>query len=280
MLFLRKQHDALHTRDDDHDDMGGLHRDLASTGTAIGRGEFLRYSLGAGALALFGCGGSLADITGSSTDTGAGGACSKIPEETAGPFPGDGSNGANVINQTGVVRQDIRSSFAGLTGTATGVPLVIQLTLVSASTCTPLANRAVYLWHCDALGRYSLYTSGVTNQNFLRGVHEADANGQVTFTSIFPGCYAGRWPHIHFEVYPSVSAATQVSNKIATSQIALPKATCDLVYAQSGYSGSASNLSRISLASDMVFSDGSALELATMSGSVGAGLVAALTVAV
>jgi len=280
MLFLRKQHDALHTRDDDHDDMGGLHRDLASTGTAIGRGEFLRYSLGAGALALFGCGGSLADITGSSTDTGAGGACSKIPEETAGPFPGDGSNGANVLNQTGVVRQDIRSSFAGLTGTATGVPLVIQLTLVSASTCTPLANRAVYLWHCDALGRYSLYTSGVTNQNFLRGVQEADANGQVTFTSIFPGCYAGRWPHIHFEVYPSVSAATQVSNKIATSQIALPKATCDLVYAQSGYSGSASNLSRISLASDMVFSDGSALELATMSGSVGAGLVAALTVAV
>ena len=280
MLFLRKQHDKLH--DDDHDDMGGLHRDLASTGTAIGRGEFLRYSLGAGALALFGCGGSLADITSSTagTDAGAGGACSKIPEETAGPYPGDGSNGANVLNQTGVVRQDIRSSFAGLAGSATGVPLTIQLTLVSASTCTPLANRAVYLWHCDALGRYSLYTSGVTNQNFLRGVQEADANGQVSFTSIFPGCYSGRWPHIHFEVYPSVSAATKVSNKIATSQVALPKATCDLVYAQSGYSGSASNLSGISLATDNVFSDGSALELATMTGSVGAGLVASLTVAV
>jgi len=62
------------------------------------------------------------------------GACSRIPEETAGPYPGDGSNGANVLNQTGVVRQDIRSSFAGLSGSATGVPLVIQLTLVSAST--------------------------------------------------------------------------------------------------------------------------------------------------
>jgi protocatechuate 3,4-dioxygenase beta subunit len=284
MLFLRKQHDKLH--DDDHDDMGGLHRDLASTGTAIGRGEFLRYSFGAGALALFGCGGSLGDITSSTPGTDAGstagtsGACSKIPEETAGPYPGDGSNGANVLNQTGVVRQDIRSSFAGLSGSATGVPLTIQLTLVSASTCTPLANRAVYLWHCDALGRYSLYTSGVTNQNFLRGVQEADANGQVSFTSIFPGCYSGRWPHIHFEVYPGVSAATKVSNKIATSQIALPKATCDLVYAQSGYSGSASNLSGISLATDNVFSDGSALELATVTGGVGAGLVAALTVAV
>jgi protocatechuate 3,4-dioxygenase beta subunit len=219
MLFLRKQHDRRHSRDDDHDDMGGLHRDLASTGTAIGRGDFLRYSLGAGALALFGCGGSLADITSSTpgTDTGAGGACSKIPEETEGPYPGDGSNGANVLNQTGVVRQDIRSSFAGLSGSATGVPLTIQLTLGSASTCTPLASRAVYLWHCDALGRYSLYTSGVTNQNYLRGVQEADANGQVSFASIFPGCYSGRWPHIHFEVYPSVAAATKASNKIATS---------------------------------------------------------------
>jgi hypothetical protein len=119
-LFLRKQHDRLHTHDDDHDDMGGLHRDLASTGTAIGRGEFLCYTVGAGALALFGCGGSLGDVTSSTpgTDagatTGTGGACSKVPEETAGPYPGDGSNGANVLNQTGVVRQDIRSSFAGL----------------------------------------------------------------------------------------------------------------------------------------------------------------------
>jgi protocatechuate 3,4-dioxygenase beta subunit len=284
MLFLRKQHDHPHPHGDDHDDMGGLHRDLASTGSAIGRADFLRYTLGAGALALFGCGSSLDGITGAGTDTdvttGTGGACSKIPEETAGPFPGDGSNGANVLNQTGVVRQDVRSSFAGLSGSATGVPLTIQLTLVSATTCTPLANRAVYLWHCDALGRYSLYSSGATNQNYLRGVQEADANGQVSFTSIFPGCYAGRWPHIHFEVYPSVSAATKVSNRIATSQIALPKATCDQVYAQSGYSGSASNLSRISLATDGIFSDGSALELATVTGNVGAGLVAALTVAV
>jgi protocatechuate 3,4-dioxygenase beta subunit len=281
MLFLRKQHDRPHPHDDDHDDMGGLHRDLASTGSAIGRADFLRYTLGAGALALFGCGSTLDGITGAGTDTTTGtGACSKIPEETAGPFPGDGSNGANVLNQTGVVRQDIRPSFAGLSGSATGVPLTIQLTLVSATTCTPLANRAVYLWHCDALGRYSLYSSGVTNQNYLRGVQEADANGQVSFTSIFPGCYAGRWPHIHFEVYPSVSAATKVSNKIATSQIALPKATCDQVYAQNGYSGSASNLSRISLATDGIFSDGSALELATVTGSVGTGLVAALTVAV
>ena len=108
----------------------------------------------------------------------------------------------------------------------------------------------------------------------------ADSSGQVTFTSIFPGCYAGRWPHIHFEVYPSLSAATNVANKIATSQIALPKAASDLVYATAGYETSVTNLSRITLATENVFSDGSALELATMSGSIASGLTASLTVAV
>jgi protocatechuate 3,4-dioxygenase beta subunit len=111
-------------------------------------------------------------------------------------------------------------------------------------------------------------------------VQEADSTGKVTFTTIFPGCYAGRWPHIHFEVYPSVAAGTNVNNNVATSQIALPKAACDLVYATAGYTGSATNLSQVSLASDMVFSDSSALELATVTGNVTAGMTAALTVAV
>jgi len=283
MLYLRNQR-----HDDDHDDHGGLHRDLTATGSAMGRREVLRrFAFGAGALALLGCGDAgtaLAAGADTTIDTGTGASsnssCSKIPSETAGPFPGDGSNGANVLNQTGVVRSDIRSSFAGLSGSAAGVPLSIRLTLVSASTCAVLAGRAVYLWHCDALGRYSLYTSGVTNQNYLRGVQEADANGVVTFTSIYPGCYSGRWPHIHFEVYPTLASSTSVSNKIATSQIALPKAANDLVYAQSGYGSSASNASQITLASDGVFSDGASLELATVTGSVSSGFVASLTVAV
>src|SRR5262249_35439127 len=142
------------------------------------------------------------------------GNCNKVPEETAGPYPGDSSSGPNVLNQTGVVRSDIRSSFAGLSGTAAGVPLDIALTIVPASTCAPLGNAAVYLWHCDRAGLYSLYSAGATNQNYLRGVQQADAAGTVRFTSIFPACYAGRWPHIHFEVYPSLAAAASVSNKI------------------------------------------------------------------
>ena len=281
-----------HHHDDDHDDFGGLHRDLTATGFAMGRRQALRKALGAtafgmGALALLGCADT--SVTGADASTGTdttggtgatGGSCSLVTPETAGPYPGDGSNGANVLNLTGVVRQDIRTSFAGLSGTAAGVPLTIKLTLVSAATCEVLSDYAVYLWHCDALGRYSLYSSGATNQNYLRGVQAADATGQVTFTSIYPGCYSGRWPHIHFEVYRSVAAATKVANKIATSQIALPKGASDVVYAQAGYTGSASNLSRITLATDNVFSDGSALELATVTGNVTDGYVATLTVAV
>jgi protocatechuate 3,4-dioxygenase beta subunit len=205
---------------------------------------------------------------------------SRIPEETQGPYPGDGSNGPNVLGLTGVVRSDIRTSFAGLSGTADGVLLDVVLTIVSATTCEPLAGRAVYIWHCDRPGRYSLYSSGVTNQNYLRGVQPADANGQLRFTTIFPGCYPGRWPHIHFEVYPSLAASTNVANRSATSQIALPKTACDQVYASSGYASSLTNLSQVSLASDNVFSDGASLELATVSGSVGAGYTATLTVAI
>jgi protocatechuate 3,4-dioxygenase beta subunit len=151
---------------------------------------------------------------------------------------------------------------------------------VSASTCAPLAGRAVYIWHCDREGRYSLYTSGVTNQNYLRGVQEADSGGRVSFTTIFPACYAGRWPHIHFEVYPTLASASSVANKSATSQIALPKATCDEVYATAGYETSVRNLSQVSLASDNVFSDGASLELATVTGNVSSGYIASLTVAV
>lgn len=277
-----------HHDEEPHEDYGGLHRDLAATGATMSRRNILRmaarFGASAGVLQLLGCG-STSELTGTTetdgtSNTGTATCPSKIPTETAGPYPGEGSNGPNVLNVTGVVRNDIRTSFGTLSGTATGIPLNIVLTLVSASSCTPLANRAVYLWHCDRAGLYSLYSAGVTNQNYLRGVAQTDANGQVTFTSIFPACYSGRWPHIHFEVYPSLASATNAANKIATSQIALPKATCDLVYATTGYSQSISNLSQISLATDNVFSDGAALELATCTGNVSSSITAALTIAV
>ncbi|PTT68246.1 intradiol ring-cleavage dioxygenase [Arthrobacter sp. HMWF013] len=206
----------------------------------------------------------------------------EIPAETAGPYPGDGSNGPNVLTASGVVRQDITTSFGTGSARAEGVPLTFTLTLLdNANGCVPLAGAAVYAWHCDRDGRYSLYDSGLTGENYLRGVQEADANGQVTFRSIFPGAYPGRWPHIHFEVFESMSNATAAGQVLAVSQIALTQAACDDVYGSAGYEASVTNMKRTTLRSDNVFGDdGGIYQLATMTGSAGTGYTAGLNVTI
>jgi protocatechuate 3,4-dioxygenase beta subunit len=206
----------------------------------------------------------------------------EIPQETAGPYPGDGSNGPNVLEASGVVRQDITSSFGTSTTKADGVPLTVTLTLLdNANGCVPLAGAAVYAWHCDKEGRYSLYDSGLENENFLRGVQEADANGQVTFKTIYPGAYNGRWPHIHFEVFESMNNATAAGQVLAVSQIALTDAACREVYASAGYETSARNFPNTTLRSDNVFGeDGGIYQLATMSGAVSGGYTAGLNVTI
>ena len=206
----------------------------------------------------------------------------EIPQETAGPYPGDGSNGPNVLEASGVVRQDITSSFGTGSAKAEGVPLTLTLTLLDNSNgCVPLAGAAVYAWHCDRDGKYSMYDSGLANENYLRGVQEADSNGQVTFKSIFPGAYSGRWPHIHFEVFESMSNATAAGQVLAVSQVALTQAACDDVYATAGYETSARNFPRTTLKSDNVFGDdGGIYQLATMTGSAAAGYSAGLNVTI
>jgi protocatechuate 3,4-dioxygenase beta subunit len=205
----------------------------------------------------------------------------EVPDETGGPYPGDGSNGVNVLDDSGIVRSDIRSSFGSSTTVAEGVPLTIALTVRDAATGAALAGKGVYLWHCDREGRYSLYSGGVENENYLRGVQETDANGTVTFSSIYPACYSGRWPHIHFEVYDDIATAVASGPIVKTSQIALPPETNALVYATSGYEQSVRNASQVSLQSDMVFGDdGGIHQIATMSGSVAAGYTAALAIGI
>jgi protocatechuate 3,4-dioxygenase beta subunit len=206
----------------------------------------------------------------------------EIPQETAGPYPGDGSNGPNALEASGVVRQDITSSFGTSSTKVDGVPVTVTLTLLdNANGCVPLAGAAVYAWHCDREGKYSLYDSGLENENYLRGVQEADANGQVTFKTIYPGAYNGRWPHIHFEVFESMSNATAAGQVLAVSQIALTDAACREVYASAGYETSARNFPNTTLQSDNVFGDdGGIYQLATMSGSVSGGYTAGLNVTV
>ncbi|XVX20764.1 intradiol ring-cleavage dioxygenase [Actinomycetota bacterium] len=265
--------------------------------TLLGRRQVLAaMGLGVGATALAACGspdsGTAASTSGSSSGSAgsasgtssadAASADTEIPQETAGPYPGDGSNGPDVLEESGVVREDIRTSFGTGSATAEGVPMTLRLSLQDLDNGgAALAGAAVYVWHCDREGRYSMYSDGVENENYLRGVQISDDEGVVSFTSVVPGCYAGRWPHIHFEVYPDQASITDAGKAITVSQVALPEPMCTAAYATDGYDSSVGNLQQISLTSDTVFGDdGGARQLATVTGDVTKGYAVSLAVPV
>jgi protocatechuate 3,4-dioxygenase beta subunit len=248
------------------------------------RGVLSLLGLGVGAVTLAAC---TANSTG--TSSGAGSAASsgtsagEIPEETNGPYPADGTNGVNILEESGIVRSDVTSSLDG-GATVEGAALSMTFTVTDmANDGAPFAGAAVYMWQCDAAGLYSMYSQGAEDETYLRGVQVADADGVVTFQSIVPGCYSGRWTHIHFEVYPDADSAVAVENVIATSQLAFPPEMLADVYALSAYAGSSENLAGVGtqITDDGIFGDGdSSLQIPTISGDAESGYVAALSVAV
>jgi protocatechuate 3,4-dioxygenase beta subunit len=189
----------------------------------------------------------------------------------------------NVLTENGVLREDLRQSFGGLTGTASGTPIALTVSLVTADSCAALAGAAIYLWHCDAEGHYSLYD--LPRQNYLRGLGVADAAGKVRFSSVMPGCYPGRWPHMHFEVFADADQAISGAAARLTSQFALPEAEMRSAYAaERAYAASSRNIDRVSLTRDSVFRDNSASEMDAMmlrlTGDPKSGFNAEVTVAV
>jgi protocatechuate 3,4-dioxygenase beta subunit len=276
---MTQPHDHSHGELEDHD--LGLSHDLPRIveRNRLGRRGMLGLFGGLGVAALAGCAGSDDTSTGSNVEVAAG----EIPEETAGPFPADGSNGVNVLTESGVVRSDITASFGSASGVADGVTMTIRMKVydLDGEDATVLAGAAVYVWHCDRDGEYSMYSDTVGDENYLRGVQDADADGVAEFTSIFPACYAGRWPHIHFEVYRSLAEATSAGSKLRTSQIAIPQDVCEEVYGGAeGYDQSVTKLAQVSLDSDMVFADGHSLQLGKVTGSLDEGYTIALNVPV
>jgi protocatechuate 3,4-dioxygenase beta subunit len=243
--------------------------------------EFDRRRMLAG-IAL-GFGGAAIAACGSRAGAQAPGACIVTPTETRGPFPADGSNGrprpVNVLAMDGVIRRDIRGSFAGMAGRAEGVPIDLEISVVDAEGCGALGGRAVYLWQNDAAGAYSLYD--LPGENYLRGLQPADAQGKLRFTAIVPGCYGGRYPHCHFEVFESTEAALASASPLLVSQLAFPDTECRAIYeADARYGDSLRNLGRQPMSRDFVFGDtGAAGQMVTMRGNAASGYRGSATVA-
>jgi protocatechuate 3,4-dioxygenase beta subunit len=179
------------------------------------------------------------------------GSCVLIPEETAGPYPLDLSKSQVYF------RQDITEG-------KTGLPLKLTLTIVNANNnCTPIANARVDVWHCDKDGNYSGYSSEV-GETYCRGIQLTDANGQVTFQTIYPGWYRGRITHIHFQVFLN-------NGLVATSQLAFPDAINESVYKTSLYAAKGQNTSVANNRADSIFRDGETYQLAKMTANVATG---------
>ncbi|PWS30981.1 dioxygenase family protein [Pedobacter paludis] len=187
---------------------------------------------------------------------GTNGTCAVAPTETEGPFP------------TKVPASYVRSD---ITDGRSGYKMTTKITIGNLNnSCAGLAGAIVDIWHCDAEGNYSEYGgSGMQSTNyqsvhFLRGRQTTDANGLVTFTSIFPGWYSGRATHIHVHVYTAGGASLNVT------QIAFPEGTGTALALVNGYAKGMTGYTYNN--ADNVFSDDSAgIEIAKVTGTLAAG---------
>ncbi|PSR52032.1 intradiol ring-cleavage dioxygenase [Adhaeribacter arboris] len=202
------------------------------------------------------------DTSGTGTTTGTNsGTCTVAPSETEGPFP--------TKSPASYVRSDI-------TDGRPGYKLTAKITIGNTNNgCAGLANAIVDIWHCDAEGNYSEYGgSGMQSTNlqsvhFLRGRQVTDANGLVTFTTIFPGWYNGRATHIHVHIYNAGGTSLKVT------QIAFPEGSGTALAAVNGYNKGLSGYTYN--AKDNVFSDDSAgVQIATVTGNTTDGFALAI----
>ena len=240
------------------------------------RKKFLKgglAALGLVAIAPLACKKSSGDSSSSSSSSGSSssggsssGSCTVTSSETAGPYP--------TITPSSYVRSNIVDGQSG-------VPLTVKIYIKNTNnSCSALSGALVDIWHCTAVGYYSEYTDtpgggyatvDYTASHFLRGRQSTDSDGLVTFTSIFPGWYSPRAPHIHAHIYNSSGTSLLIT------QIAFPTDVCNTVYTTaSDYT--AHGTQDTSNANDMVFSDSLTNELSSVTGSVSAGYVLTHTI--
>jgi protocatechuate 3,4-dioxygenase beta subunit len=154
--------------------------------------------------------------------------CVLTPEMTEGPYYLDDQ----------VLRRDVTEGRPG-------VPLRLELTVADASSCAPVSDRVVEIWHADAAGAYSGFGSGGSDTTFLRGGQTSDANGAVVFDTIYPGWYRGRAVHIHLKVHDG--------NTVHTTQLFFDQDLTDEVFTRSPYAGNSGGTTN---AQDNIYSGG------------------------
>ena len=190
------------------------HPDDTPVGQVITRREALRLFTAPLLLGLAGCS---AEDSSAADDEPITGSCVVRPEMTEGPFYVD----------TDLVRPDIR---AGKDGARLDLTFNVSR-VVGGDTCEPLENALVDVWHADAGGVYS-GVGAASDARFLRGIQPTDADGNASFTTIYPGWYRGRTPHIHFKVRAPAEASSAYE---FTSQLFFDDDLSRQVYQQAPY---------------------------------------------
>ena len=220
----------------------------------IGRREAIAAMGAAGAAFAFGCSDSPTNPGDTTGVTGTNSACAVTPTETAGPFP----------SLVDLFRSDIRDGKPGALLT-----LTVKVVNVS-NNCTGVANANVEIWHVDAAGNYSQYGTQ-SGQTYLRGIQTTNSNGEVVFTTIYPGWYAGRATHIHVEV-------TINGRSVKVTQIAFPESVNATVHSAGVYGSRGTN--PMSNAADGIFADSLSSELVTPTGDATNGYAASFQVGI
>ncbi len=183
-----------------------------------------------------------------------------------------------------LIRSDITDGREGL-------PLAITFTILNATTCLPLANAAIDVWHCDYTGVYSDEESeGTLGETYHRGVQITNAAGQVTFKTFYPGWYNGRTVHFHLKVHVGGTAAAASGDAGATyggghvshtGNVFFPQAINDAVAAIAPYVTGDTNSPRTTNVEDNVWANqGGSAYVCTMSGNTTSGYTATITLCV
>jgi protocatechuate 3,4-dioxygenase beta subunit len=243
---------------------------IAITGNAMQhdlmtRRQALQTALGLGAGAVLLGGPSL--LGGAPIDDAlAATACTLTPEQEEGPFY--------------VALEQVRSNIVG---GRTGVKLQLRVTVIDSSTCKPISGAAVDIWQADAIGQYSDESQqGTVGQTWLRGVQLTNTAGLARFTTIYPGFYQGRAPHIHAKVHIGGGAAGSKysgGHVSHTGQMFFPEAISSKVYKTRPYLADPNT--RTYTATDHVYTEqGGARSVLKLTGVVGTGLLGAITLAV